>query len=99
MPLANSLFCDPVAVELRFHGDLRVRGPVRVKTSIESPNSGADKLALVPGLALRRRGHRLRLKHHGQPPIAALRPAGFPHMGAKSSDRWLTMVLQAQTMS
>jgi hypothetical protein len=24
MPLANSLFCDRVAVELRFHGDLRV---------------------------------------------------------------------------
>jgi hypothetical protein len=42
MPLANSLFCDLAAVELRFHGDLRVRALLG-KTSIEGPNSGADQ--------------------------------------------------------
>src|SRR5260370_40633239 len=43
-------------------------GGSRTRTFRPSPDQplaelGADELALVPGLALRRRGHRLHLKH------------------------------------
>ena len=74
-PKCDDIAAPQLAVDREIEHRQVARPPVHLQSGTDRPNMFwpqrrllADELSLVPGLASRRRGHRLRFRFHGHPP-------------------------------